>query len=79
MLRTAGGYVNNLDWFIQWDHDWTAQDHPGRVLQATRQSCFPPCERVLYRWVRLYYPAWLSHFWPTSKPNAVYVELESMD
>ena len=78
-LAASGGYIRNMDWCIQWDHDWTSQAHPGRVLQAARQSCSPPCERALYRWVRLFYPAWLQHFWPTTKQHATYVELEAMD
>ena len=64
MLQQApGGYISHIDFVHQFDIRWHNQ-HPGSALCAARQSAFPPCEYQLWRWVRLYFPAWLQHFWP---------------
>ena len=35
MLRRAGGWLNDAEFFILWDHDWTDNAHrPGIHLQA---------------------------------------------
>ena len=59
MLTTArpyGGYVQNLSFFNQRALDWTEEAHPGRSLQAARQSVFPPNEVELYKWCSLPLP-----------------------
>ena len=67
MLQKAGGYIRNLEWSHKFDQEW-GHRHSAVALCAGRNSQFPPCELQLWKWVRLYYPAWLGHFWPNGQP-----------
>ena len=73
MLQQApGGYVSHIDFVHRFDMQWYNQ-HPGAALCAARQTAFPPCEYKLWSWVRLYYPAWLQHFWPDGRPEPTHI------
>ena len=39
----------------------------GPITLTARASIYKPYELELWRWCRLHYPAWLSHFWQQLK------------